>query len=145
MLANVNVSAKETYEKVLDFIRNQKSSLPTLPVVINNIIVTAKSDKTSAYDLADFIINDQAISTRILKIANSAYYGGQKKVNTISRAIVLIGFNEILSLILGMGVFSAFSKQKKNDLIDMTELWKHSIGVGFAAKKIGRRVGMIFN
>ena len=80
MLANVNVSAKETYEKVLDFIRNQKSSLPTLPVVINNIIVTAKSDKTSAYDLADFIINDQAISTRILKIANSALYARQREI-----------------------------------------------------------------
>lgn len=126
-------------EKVIDLIRNRKTSLSTLPVVINNIIVTAQSEKTSAKDLADFIMNDQAISARVLRVANSAYYGMSKKIDSISRAIVLIGFKEIISLALGMGIFSALSKKGVDTPIDMTEFWKHSIGVGFAAGKIAKK------
>lgn len=126
-------------EKVIDLIRHRRTSLPTLPVVINNIIVTARSEKTSAGDLANFIVNDQAISARVLRIANSAYYGMSRKIDSISRAIVVIGFKEIISLALGMGIFSAFSKKGDDAPIDITELWKHSIGVGFTARKIAKK------
>jgi len=130
-------------DKVTDLVRNQRTNLPTLPVVVNNIVVTARNPGTSATDLAGFIINDQAISTKVLRIANSAYYGMSEEVGSISRAIVVIGFREILSLALGMGVFSALSKEMKDGLFDMTEFWKHSIGVGFAAKKIAKKTGRI--
>jgi len=132
-------------EKVIDLIRNYRTTLPTLPVVINNIILTARSEKTSANDLANFIMNDQAISARVLKIANSAYYGMTKKIDSISRAIVLIGFSEIISLALGTGVFSALSQKGKDIRIDMAGLWKHSIGVEFAAKKVVNKTGVIIN
>lgn len=130
-------------EKVVDLIRNRKTKLPTLPVVVNNIIMTARSDRTSAKDLANFIVNDQAISARVLRIANSAYYGMSSKIDTVSRAIVVIGFKEITSLALGMGVFSALSKKGADTPLDMTELWKHSIGVGFAARKIAKKTRQI--
>lgn len=133
---NMNVK-----DKVTDLVRNQRTRLPTLPVVVNNIIVTARNPKTSSSDLAGFIMNDQAISTKVLRIANSAYYGVCKEVHSISRAIIVIGFEEILSLALGTGVFSALSKGVDTDLINMEELWKHAIGVGFAARKIARHRG----
>ena len=130
-------------DKVTDLIRNNRTRLPTLPVVINNIILLARSEKTSAGDLAGFIINDQAISARVLKIANSAYYGMSKKIDSISRAVVVLGFKEIISLALGMGVFSALSQKGKDVRIGMTDLWKHAIGVGFAARQIVQKRGMI--
>ncbi len=132
-------------EKAVDLIRNNRTSLPTLPVVINNIIITARSEKTSAKNLADFIVNDQAISARILKVANSAYYGMPKKIDSISRAIVIMGFREIISLALGTGVFSALSQKGKDVRFDMTELWKHTIGVGFAARKVVKKTAMTVN
>jgi HD-like signal output (HDOD) protein len=130
-------------EKVTDLIRSRKTGLPTLPVVVNNIIVTARSERTSAKDLADLIITDQAISARVLRLANSAYYGMPQRIDTVGRAIVIIGFKEIISLALGMGVFSALSKKGGETLIDMAELWKHAIGVGFAAKKIAKKIRLI--
>lgn len=138
-MLQINATGKKNLERVIDLVSDQKTDLPTIPIVIDNFIKTAKSEKTSAKDLADFIINDPAISIRVLRLANSAYYGMSKKIDTISRAIVLIGFNEILSLILGMSVFSTLSKYRENSLIDMTKLWKHSVGVGFAARKIAQR------
>jgi putative nucleotidyltransferase with HDIG domain len=126
-------------EKVADLVRHRKTSLPTLPVVVNNIITTARSEKTSAKDLANFIVNDQAISARVLRIANSAYYGMSRKIDSISRAIVVIGFKEIISLALGMGIFSALSKKGGGAPSDITELWKHSIGVAFAARNVAKK------
>ncbi|HVN71145.1 MAG TPA: HDOD domain-containing protein [Desulfomonilia bacterium] len=126
-------------EKVIDLIRNKTTSLPTLPVIINNIIVMAKSDNTTANDLARFISNDQALSARVLKIANSPYYGVPKKIDSITRAIIVIGFKEIISVALGSGVFKMLNPKQKDTLMDMNELWKHSIGVGFAAKLLEQK------
>jgi len=131
-------------EKVVDLIRNKSTSLPTLPVVINNIIVTAKDEKTTATDLAGFIANDQSLSARILKIANSVYYGQPRKIDSITRAIVVIGFKEIISIALGSEIFRAFSRRNSYNLIDMNELWKHSIAVGFASKHLERKTRMTF-
>lgn len=128
-------------DRVTDLIRNQKTNLPTLPVVINNIIATARRAETSAKDLASFSMNDQSISARVLKVANSSYYGMPKEIDSISRAIVVIGFREILSLTLGMSVFSALSQKSEDGLMDMAGLWKHSIAVGFALRKIAEKTG----
>lgn len=129
-------------EKVVDLIRNKSTSLPTLPVVINNIIVTARDDNTTAKDLAGFISNDQSLSARVLKIANSPYYGQPKKIDSITRAIIVIGFKEIISIALGSGIFKALTKTTGNALLDINELWKHSIGVSFAAKHIEKKTKM---
>ena len=126
-------------DKVIDLIRNEETSLPTLPVIINNIIVTAKSDKTTANDLAQFISNDQALSARVLRIANSPYYGQPKTIDSITRAIIVVGFKEIISIALGSGIFKTLNHEHEDVLMDMNELWKHSIGVGFAARFIEKK------
>ncbi|MRR14286.1 HDOD domain-containing protein, partial [archaeon] len=123
-------------DKVIDLIRNKATSLPTLPVIINNIIVTAKSENTSPDDLARFISNDQALSARVLKIANSPYYGLPRTIDSISRAIIVIGFKEIISIALGSGIFKALTPDKNDTLMDISELWRHSIGVGLASRHI---------
>ena len=126
-------------EKVIDLIRDKATSLPTLPVIINNIIVTAKSESTTANDLARFISNDQSLSARVLKIANSPYYGASKKIDSITRAIIVVGFKEIIAIALGSGIFKALNPKKNDTLMDMNDLWKHSIGVGFASKLIEQK------
>jgi HD-like signal output (HDOD) protein len=128
-------------EKVIDLIRNKTTSLPTLPVIINNIIVKAKSENTTPEDLARFISNDQALSARVLKIANSPYYGLPRKIDSITRAIIVIGFKEIISIALGSGIFRLLTPKDKDGLIDVNDLWRHSIGVGFASKQVGKATG----
>lgn len=129
--------------KIIDAIRNKRASIPTLPAVITNILSLIKNENSSASDLASAIGHDQAISSRMLRIANSAYYGLSHKVDTITRSIVVIGFNEVMGLIIGSDVFSAISKKKGNGLINMDELWTHSIEVGITATKIERKIGAV--
>jgi HD-like signal output (HDOD) protein len=126
--------------KVIDLVRDKRTQLPTLPVVLTNILQIASDESASASDLAVFISRDQAIANKVLRLANSAYYGLARKVDSIQRAIAIIGFNEIVSLAVGMGVFSTLSNRRADGLLSMRELWLHSIGCSFAAKQVVTRV-----
>lgn len=130
----------EINRKILDIVRGKDTKLPTLPVIVDNILTAARDERTSATDMADFITKDQAISNKILKLANSAYYGLMKEVDSIPRAITVIGFNEVIGLTIGMGVFSSMGKNDMNGLLDMKELWLHSIACATAAKKVAQKI-----
>jgi HD-like signal output (HDOD) protein len=126
-------------ERITDLVRDRKTQIPTLPVVLSNIIRVASSERASASDLAGFIGRDQAMANKVLRLANSAYYRASGQIDSIMRAIVVIGFDEIVSLTIGMGVFSALSKSNLHGLLDMNDLWLHAIGCSFAVKELIRR------
>lgn len=126
-------------QKIVDIARGKDTKLPTMPVIIDNILTAVRDDRTSAKDLAEFIIKDQAISNKVLKLANSAYYGLMREVDSIPRAITVIGFNEVIGLTIGMSVFSALGQNDMNGLLDMKELWLHSIACATAAKKVAQK------
>jgi HD-like signal output (HDOD) protein len=131
----------EIQEKIEDLIRDKLTQLPTLPVVVNNVLKVAGASDSSANDLAGIILNDQAISNKILRLANSSYYGMSAQISSIPRAIAVIGFNEVVGLTIGMSVFSAIPTRRINSTsLDMEGLWMHAIGVGTAAKIIVRQL-----
>lgn len=125
-------------EKIEELIRDKRTQIPTLPVIVNNILKVAGDKDTSAKDLAAVIINDQAIANKTLRLANSSYYGLSSKVDSIPRAIAVIGFNEVIGMTIGMSVFSAFNKKGSHDTLDMRELWIHAIGCGTVARQIAK-------
>ncbi len=127
-------------ERIADLVRDPKTQLPTLPVVLSNIMKIASSETASASVLADFIGRDQAMANKVLRLANSAYFRSSRQVDSIMRAIVVIGFNEIVSLTIGMGVFSSLSRSNLHGLLDMNGLWLHAIGCSFAARRLLRRL-----
>ena len=128
-------------KKVELIIRDKRAQLPTLPVVVDSMLKIARDESASAADLANAISRDQAIVNKTLKLANSAYYGFIRSIDTVSHAIALIGFNEVISLILGMSVFSAFRLKGGGRFFDIRDLWLHSIACAFMAKKIAKKTG----
>ena len=128
-------------EKIADLVRSKKTELPTLPVVVDKILTKAREERTSARDLAELISKDQAIANKLLKLTNSAYYGLMRKVTSISHAITILGFNEVIGLTIGMSVFSAFRQKDLHGLLDMSDLWLHSIGCASAARKVQQKSG----
>ena len=129
----------EIKEQILKLIKSNATDLPTLPVIVNNIVNAAADLKTSTEDLAGIISNDQAITNKLLRLANSIYYGQRIKVDTIKRAISVIGFDEVIGITLGMSVLSAFADKSSGLSLDMKALWIHSIGCATAAKEIATR------
>ncbi|HKK99903.1 MAG TPA: HDOD domain-containing protein [Desulfotignum sp.] len=125
-------------DNILQMIQKRESDLPALSAVMDNIIRSVSDDKTTTEELADIISHEPAMSTKLLKLANAVYYAQKNRVETIKRAITVIGFDEIIGIALGMGTLSAFAG-KKGLPLDMKALWIHSIGVATAAKSLAMR------
>lgn len=105
-------------------------SAPTTYARLNAVI----SDPDSAIDDISAIINtDPALTTRLLKIVNSPFYGFPSQIKTISRAITIIGTRELTHLVLATSVMNAFRGIPAN-LMDMDTFWRHSLACAITAK-----------
>lgn len=133
-------SPQEFKERVTDLVRNKKTQLPTLPIVVTNVLKVVADEKSSTRDLSDLINQDQALTNKILRLANSPYYGRIGRIDSILRAITIIGFNEVVSLTIGISVFSVLQLEGASGLLNMKDLWLHAIGSSFAAREITRRL-----
>ncbi len=113
--------------------------LPTLPTVVAQLMMTLNEPTSSARDLERLISNDQAIAARLLKLANSAFYGLPGKVTSLGRAITLLGFNTVRSLVLTIGVVDKFSGQSAGRYFDRGEFWEHSLSVAMASRLLSAK------
>ena len=125
-------------EQILRMIQKRESDLPTLPVVVDRIISVASDESTTTEKLADIISYDQGMTNKLLKLANSVYYAQKNPVETIKRAISVIGFDEIIGIALGMGILYSIS-DKTGLTLDMKALWIHGIGVATVSKELAKR------
>jgi len=129
-------------EKAKQLIADSIDSLPALPDVVCKLITLVQDENTSASDLCTLISYDQAISLRLLKVANSAYYGFLKEVATIKHAIVILGFDEVKRLSLGIALFNCMQKPGSETSLVMDDFWRHSVGCSLAAQSICTKLEM---
>ena len=127
--------------KAKSIIIDRVRDLPTLPDVINKVLALVGDENTSAKKLGNLVSHDQSISSRLLKVANSAYYGFMKKVATAQHAIVILGFKEVKSLVLGIAVFDAMKGASSETSLMKEEFWMHSMGSALAGQLICKKVG----
>jgi len=125
------------FEKIL----TQINSLPTLPTIYSALSEALDNPNTSSDKLAKIISTDQASAFKILKVVNSPFYGFRGKIETISQAILYLGFNEVKNIVFALSVINFFSKDKRLPNFRPLDFWGHSIGVGVAARAIGRVIG----
>jgi putative nucleotidyltransferase with HDIG domain len=129
-----SASQNERYRRLIEQIDN----LPALPAIVSKLIQVVNSPDTSAEDAAKLIQKDPALTTKMLRLANSAFYGIPRSISSVSSAVVILGFNTIRSLVLSASVMKMFSSTKK-PAIDKDRFWKHSIVCAMAAKTIIRQ------
>jgi putative nucleotidyltransferase with HDIG domain len=110
--------------------------LPPLPHVATRVIELMGNPNTNASDLEQIISRDLALTTRVLKLANSALFGRRGMVSTLSRAIVLLGFKTVHSLVIAAStesIYSSSSTRFKEML-----LWEHAVAAALAAGYLAR-------
>jgi len=83
--------------------------------------------------------NDQSLTTKVLKLVNSAYYAIPGGVSSLSRAIAYIGFDTVNQLVLSASILSALETKEPNDF-KLADFWKHCIGVALGAETIAKYV-----
>ena len=131
---------KESQKKeILKKLRDMKD-IPVLPTTIYKIMEIASNKRSSAQDLSKILEKDQALTSKVLKLANSSYYGFSNKIATISHAIVCLGFDTITSIAVTAEAFEVL--KRKNESYELAEggLFNHSIATALAAKLIARKV-----
>ena len=110
--------------------------LPTLPRTVLQITELINNPRSSASDLASVIADDQVLTARLLKLVNSAFYGFPQQISTVTRAVVLIGFDAIRNLLLTTSVFDLFAGKKAGSQAKLEKFWDHSMACAVGAKVI---------
>jgi HD-like signal output (HDOD) protein len=118
--------------------------IATLPEVTLKIISIVDDPKSTARDLHMVIKNDPALSTKVLKVVNSAFYGLPGQIASVDRAIILLGLSAVKNIAIASSIARIFKGSKITDEFSATDLWKHSVAVGVAARSLainsGKRV-----
>ena len=117
----------------------QISDLPTPPVVFNQINKVINDPNTSAYDIAAILSEDPAMSVKVLKLSNSAFYGLKREITSIKQAVIIMGIMTVRSLVLSTAVFEMF-KNNSADPGFQDDFWRHSLATGTCARLLIRQM-----
>jgi len=111
------------------------SSLPEIYSQINDLV---NDPYCSANDISKIISNDPSLTMRLLKLVNSPFYGFPSQITTVTRAIAIIGMQELHDLVLATSVTRMFTGIPR-DLVNMSQFWRQSIYCGLVARAIASR------
>lgn len=107
--------------------------LPTLPQVVQHVMDTVGDESSSAGDLTEILESDPVITARVLRLANSPFYGLRHTVDSVRLAVVIVGFETVKQLALATSVWSALQRARQQ-VLDPEDFWLHSLGAGKAAQ-----------
>ncbi|MFN8710359.1 MAG: HDOD domain-containing protein [Planctomyces sp.] len=125
-----------------DGTRPKFGNLPALPEVTFRILELAKDPSSTPAELQKLICSDVALSTRILKVVNSAFYGLSRQIGTIDRAVVVIGRNAVRNIAVAASMVKMFSAGPRVDSgrFRARDLWMHSTATATAARIVAEEV-----
>jgi HD-like signal output (HDOD) protein len=118
-------------------------NVSSLPIIYTRINEAVNNPRSSTSDITDIISDDPGLTSRLLQLVNSAFYNYPGKINTISRALFIVGTQQLRDLAMGTTIINLFKGISKS-LVDMDAFWRHSLACGIAAKILAtyRRTGM---
>jgi len=116
--------------------------LPTLPAIAHKILVVTNDPLLSIDDLMDIVEIDPAITAKILKVANSAFFGYPVRTTKLDDAIMRIGVNNVKSIAVGIAVLSFLGDSKKSH--NYSKLFHHSVCVGLTSQFIAGNLRLNF-
>jgi putative nucleotidyltransferase with HDIG domain len=118
-----------------DQIVGDVATLVSLPEVVVRINALVDDPTSSAEDIGRVVSQDAALTARLLTLANSAMFGMQRKIDTVGRAIAVLGTRQVRDLTLGLSAVRAFTGIP-NDLVSMGSFWHHSVLCAVAARTL---------
>lgn len=112
--------------------------IPSLPVSVCRVLDMVDRQETCANDIARVLMTDPAISAKILRLANSSYYGFRQQIGSIRQAIALLGFSTLKNTLLSVSLIELFRPGSK--ALDVEGLWVHSFAAATASKLVSTRI-----
>ncbi len=122
-------------KQVISNVRN----LPTPPIVFHQIQKVINDPMVSAGQIASILSEDPAMSVKVLKLTNSAFYGLSREIDNVKQAVVIVGLEAIRNLVLSASVLDMF-KSKDIDQEFQETFWRHSLAVAVCGRMMARKV-----
>lgn len=111
--------------------------LPMLPQVASEILAEGDGESTDLRHLSDLLHRDQVLAAHVLRIANSAAYAGDTRIQSIQQALIRIGVQQMRQIVVSIALQGkVFADRRQADLV--AELWRHSTVTGLYAKEVAR-------
>lgn len=120
---------QDNWQRIAEIRRTiqEMGNLPTLPNVALEVIRLSREANSSIADLVEILEEDIALTSKILRAANSAYYGVPRKIDTVKMAVVILGMNEISNLVIGTSVVNTMVVDDPElGGFNIKEFWRHS-------------------
>ena len=124
--------------KKIDKIVSQVEQIPTLPVVSKRIMELLHNDDVPLSKIGELIEQDLSIATRILKIANSPFYGTLNTITSINHALVILGLTEVKGVLAAISIYNFFPPGSKDSIFSREKFWEHSVVCSQVAKLLSR-------
>lgn len=128
------MQTKETIEEIL-----QTVSIPTLPTVVARIGALLDDPDSGIPEIAEVVLEDPAIAAKVLRMANSAWYGQSEEVVSIPRAAAVLGARVLRNIALQASVIQRYEHLTISEDFDPREVWKHAISTAVVSKALAQR------
>ncbi|MEB3287046.1 MAG: HDOD domain-containing protein [Vampirovibrionales bacterium] len=138
---NSEKTLSAAHEIVLKRIRD----IPSLPEVVNRMIQLLGEPNVPASKIAELISYDPGLTSKVLRMVNSAAYGFQRQISSIQHGIMILGFNTVRGLVLSASIFKLFEGQNNpagigQNRLDHYRFWRHCLGTAMAARLVANNL-----
>ncbi|SFU80468.1 HDOD domain-containing protein [Pseudoduganella namucuonensis] len=124
-----------TIDEVIVRVQN----LPSLPAVVSELMSAMDQDDVDLNALAGKIALDQALAAKVLRLANSSFYGMPAKVTTIQQAVAVLGLHSTRTLVTACAITGGFAPDPAAKL-DLAAFWRHSVATAACARALARHL-----
>ncbi len=119
----------------LEKLIERSSKLGSLPAIVHRVFAVMDDPNSTATQVGKVINDDPALTARLLKLVNSPFYGFASKVDTVYRAVALIGHKELRSVVVAASAIKVFNGIP-SELVSMPDFWRRSLQTAVAARVI---------
>lgn len=112
--------------------------LPPLPTIVTKVLQITGDVNGNASDLERYVSMDQSLSSKMLRVVNSPYFGIAGQISSISHSIVILGFNQIRNLVLSVGASAMFASDNERAQPVHLDFWRHSMATATCATAIAK-------
>jgi putative nucleotidyltransferase with HDIG domain len=133
-VAMAQLTLEEVVEKTPD--------LPALPAATLAVMRESQAANATAHSVARYLSQDQALTARVLRLANSAFYGMHRKVSSADEAVVVLGMRAVRNLAMIASTYHWMDKPLKGYALEPHEFWEHSLSTAVAAQVIAQNLSV---
>lgn len=128
-------------KEILEKLFSGERKLPTLPIIYDKLNQMLQNPLTSNKKIADLMIKDQTMVTKVLKLCNSAMYSKRKEITNLANAITFLGVKNLKTLILQISLVKVFEiKDDEIPNFSITTFWEHSLGTAYFTKIVLKKL-----